>query len=349
MKSNNPENYSADCIVIGGGIIGMTTARELAMRGLSVILLDKSKTGSESSWAAGGILSSMRPWSEDPYSSELSNMGKTCYADFVEDLKQQSGIDSEYFQSGLLMVNAIDIKESIRWADESKVLITRTDGICPANMMLPEASIFLPEIAQVRVSKLLKALRASLIKLGVTILENTTVTDLDIVRQKCNFVQTESGKYTADYFVVSAGAWSAQILAENNCHINVKPVMGQMLCVKFPSQKLGPIVLDKGYYFIPRKDGHVLIGSTMEDVGFAKDITQSARNDLMKWATTLWPDIASAEFVKQWSGLRPATDNGKPYLGKLADYDNVYINTGHFRKGVLQAPVCARKIAELIC
>jgi len=101
----------------------MTTARELAMRGLSVSLFEKNKTGCESSWAAGGILSSMRPWSEEPYSSELSNLGKECYADFVEELKQQTGIDSEYYQSGLLMVNETDVKQSRQWADKNKVII----------------------------------------------------------------------------------------------------------------------------------------------------------------------------------------------------------------------------------
>jgi len=338
-----------DCIVIGGGIIGMTMARELTMRGLSVTLFDKGKLGMESSWAAGGILSPMRPWLEHPCSAELSSEGKACYADFIEELKEETGIDPEFYRSGLLMINESDVEHTRQWADENQVLTAENYEDYPSNMRLPAKSIFLPEIAQVRVSRLLKALHASLIKLGVTIFENTAITGLEINNARCTSVVTRSKKYYADSFIVSAGAWSQQILASINEDIKIKPVMGQMLCVKFPRQQLKTMVLDGGHYFIPRRDGHVLIGSTMENIGFEKETTPSARNELMEWACALWPDIADAEFVKHWSGLRPATDNGKPYLGKLEDYENIYINAGHFRKGIIQAPICARNIADMVC
>jgi len=327
----------------------MTMARELAMRGLSVTLFDKGKLGMESSWAAGGILSPMRPWLEHPCSAELSSEGKACYADFIEELKEETGIDPEFYRSGLLMINESDVEHTRQWADENQVLTAENYEDYPSNMRLPAKSIFLPEIAQVRVSRLLKALHASLIKLGVTIFENTAITELEINNARCTSVVTRSKKYYADSFIVSAGAWSPQILASVNEDIKIKPVMGQMLCVKFPRQQLKTMVLDGGHYFIPRRDGHVLIGSTMENIGFEKETTPSARNELMEWACALWPDIADAEFVKHWSGLRPATDNGKPYLGKLEDYENIYINAGHFRKGIIQAPICARNIADMVC
>jgi len=327
----------------------MTTARELAMRGLSVSLFDKGQLGMESSWAAGGILSSMRVWSEHPVSAKLSSEGKACYENFVEELKEQTGIDSEYYRSGLLMINDSDIEQIRLWAEKNQVPFSGNSENYPPDMHIPANSVFLPEIAQVRVSRLLKALRASLSKLSVSIFENTAITGLEINEGICKSVQAGNDRYYADSIIISAGVWSEQILSTYNCGIKIKPVMGQMLCVKFPSQKLETMVLDGGHYFIPRKDGHVLIGSTMEDVGFDKATTQSARNDLMEWACAIWPDIAGAKFVKHWSGLRPATDNGKPYLGKVEDHKNIYINAGHFRKGILQAPVCARKIADMVC
>lgn len=327
----------------------MTTARELAMRGLSVSLFDKGKLGMESSWAAGGILSPMRPWLEHPCSAELSSEGKLCYADFVEELKEETGIDPEFYQSGLLMINESDVEHTRQWANKNKVSFSEDYNGYPTNMRIPANSIFLSEIAQVRIPGLLKALHSSLLKLGVTVVEDTAITGLETNDSRCKSVITGSKKYYADSFIISAGTWSEQILGSNNSEIKIKPIMGQMLCVKFPGQKLETMILDGGHYFIPRKDGHVLIGSTMEDVGFAKDTTQTARNELMDWACALWPEIADAEFVKHWSGLRPATDNGKPYLGKLEGHENVYINTGHFRKGILQAPVCARRMADMIC
>jgi len=338
-----------DLIIVGGGIIGMATARELAMRGLSVALFDKGKLGKEASWSAGGILSSMHPWSENPCSSELSSQGKACYADFVSELKQQTGIDSEYYRSGVLMINQDDIDQTRQWVNQNQIPFYENYKNYPAGMHIPANSIFLTEIAQVRVPCLLKALFASLLKLKVTIFENSAVSELDSNDGKCQSVMVGRERYYADNFFVTAGAWSEQVLGKAKDDIKINPVLGQMLCVKFAKQPLETMILDGGYYFIPRRDGHVLIGSTMENVGFNQATTQMARDNLMQWAGEIWPDIADAEFIKHWSGLRPATNNGEPYLGKLRGFENVYINAGHFRKGILQAPVCAGIMAEMIC
>jgi glycine oxidase len=338
-----------DCIIIGGGVIGMTTARELAMRGLSVALFDKGQIGKEASLAAGGILSSMRPWSENPGSLALSNQGKACYAEFVTELKQQTGIDAEYYQSGLLMINQGDVDQTRKWATQNQITFSENTKNYPADMKIPVQSVFLPDIAQVRVPYLLKALLASLRQLKVTILENSPITALGSIDGECEYLMVGKEKVYTDNIIVTAGAWSEQALGANNDDIKIKPVLGQMLCVKFAKQALETMILDGGYYFIPRLDGHVLIGSTIEDVGFAQATTPAARENIMQWAVALWPEIVEAEFVSHWSGLRPATENGEPYIGKLSAYENVYINAGHFRKGILQAPASARKIADMIC
>lgn len=340
--------FKKDCIVVGGGVIGMTTARELAMRGLSVTLFDKGEIGKEASIAAGGILSSMRPWSESPGSLVLSNQGKSCYAEFVNELQQQTGIDAEYYQSGLLMINQGNVDQTRQWATQNQITFSENTKNYPAGMEIPAQSVFLPDIAQVRVPYLLKALVASLRQLKVTILENSPITALGSIGGECEFVIVGQEKVYADNIIVTAGAWSEQALGVNNADIKIKPVLGQMLCVKFAKQALGSMVLDGAYYLIPRLDGHVLIGSTIEDVGFNQATTPAARDNLMNWASSLWPEIAEAKFVSHWSGLRPATENGEPYIGKLSTYENVYINAGHFRKGILQAPASARKIADMI-
>jgi glycine oxidase len=337
-----------ECIVVGGGIIGMTTARELAMQGLSVSLFDSGNLAQEASWAAGGILSSMRPWSENPESADLSSQGKLCYENFAAELKEQTNIDPEYYRSGLLMINQLDIGHSREWANKNSIVYSDSYHGCPSSMHIPDNALFLPDIAQVRVPRLLKALRASLLNCNVTINENSAVTGLDINEGRCKSVQVGTEHYYADTFIITAGAWSKQLLGENCDHITINPVLGQMLCVKFPEQILDTMVLDGGHYFIPRRDGHVLIGSTMEYVGFEKGTTETARNELMDWASALWPDIKKAELVKHWSGLRPATGNSKPYLEQLPGHENIFINAGHFRKGILQAPVCARMTADLV-
>ena len=327
----------------------MTTARELAIKGHSVSLFDKGNLNQEASWAAGGILSSMRPWSENEDSAALSNLGKANYEDFASELKEQTNIDPEYYRSGLLMINKSDVEQTRVWASKNNITISDRYDLSSLDMHLPDDVLFLPEIAQVRVPRLLKALRGSLIKHDVAIYENTAITGFEVIGDRCISVQAGNDIYRADDFILTAGAWSSGFLEKENEQIKIKPVLGQMLCLRFQQQLLPTMILDGGHYLIPRKDGHVLIGSTTEDVGFQKITTKIAREELMEWACKLWPEIENAEFVQHWSGLRPATVDGKPYLGRLGDYENIFINAGHFRKGILQAPVCATQIAEMIC
>lgn len=338
-----------DCIVIGGGIVGMCTARDLALRGLTVGLFDKNKLGQEASWSAGGILSSMRPWLEEPYSSALSEQGKALYADFASELKQYTGIDPEYRPCGLVLNNENDIHPGKIWFNKHRIKFCEDHEYLSQKLHICPAAIVIPTIAQIRVPKLLKALHASLIQLGVDIFENAPISKFKSDKRHCKFVQVKNEKYYADVFVITAGAWSQRLLSAQDDTIKIKPVLGQMLCIKFPEKPFDPIILDGRHYLIPRQDGHVLIGSTLEDVGFNKRITKKAYKQLTQWACKLWPDIVQAKFIQQWCGLRPATNHGQPYLGKLENRRNIYINAGHFRKGILQAPVCAEKIADMIC
>ncbi len=335
-----------NCIVIGGGIIGMSTARALARRGLSVRLFERGGLGSEASFAAGGILSSMRPWSENARSAELSKQGQAIYADFAATLKQETGIDSEYEQCGLLLVNAQDIINTKNWTQKNHILLA--DHRLPESLSIRAATILLPQIAQIRVPYLLNALKASLSYYQIAQHEQTVVMPLELNNGRFERLQAGGQDYVADAVVVTAGAWSGQLLAQTHQAINIKPIHGQMLCVRLPNRDLKPIVLDGGHYLIPRQDGHLLIGSTMEHQGFLKSTTTAAKKILMDWACNLYPAIASAEFVRHWSGLRPATDEAMPYIRRLAGTDNVFINAGHFRKGILQAPVCAEQIADLV-
>lgn len=336
-----------DCIVIGGGIIGICTARELALRGIKVCLFDKNQLGQEASHAAGGILSSMHPWLEHPQSADLSAAGKQCYQKFAADLHQQTSINPQYHQCGLLLIKPDDISLSKQWLHNRHIPFHQNDYHLPAGMQVPADAIFMPDIACIHPPLLLNALKISLQQLGVSIFEHTEITDLHFHNQRCQFLQSTHQRYAADVFIITAGAWSQQFLSTQQ--MNIKPIAGQILCVKFSEQPLKTMILDGNYYLIPRKDGHILIGSTIEDIGFNKRTTTQARDDLMGWAKKLWPDIAHATFKQQWAGLRPGTNHGRPYVGKLEDTENVYINAGHFRKGILQAPVCAIRIADLVC
>ncbi len=335
---------TAECIVIGGGVIGMATARALALQGRSVALFDKGRVGAEASWAAGGILSSMRPWSEPAASAALSAAGQACYPQFVAALERETGIETEYDRLGLLMIGHDDVDLTKRWALLRRVPFVETADRLPTGFAHPERAVLLPEIAAIKPPKLLQALSASLRKHGVAVFEHSSAS-LDLSGDQCRAVIAGGVRHVAGNVIITAGAWSGRVL-NTHAAIRLKPIRGQMLCVKSPAARLATIVLDEGHYFIPRRDGHLLIGSTMEDVGFDKHTTGDARRQLMAWAVPLWHDLIDAPLVRQWAGLRPAAT--EPYIGKVPGYKNLYVNAGHFRKGILQAPVAADQIAAMI-
>jgi glycine oxidase len=337
-----------DYIVVGGGIIGMTTARELAYQGASVALFDKGKLGKEASWAAGGILSAMRPWAEHPASAELSEQGKAFYPGYITSLIKETGIDPEYVRSGLIIVNEAHVTKLNEWARCKCIKVVEEFQNSPVHINLPKNSILLPEISQIRTSRLLKALHKSLVQLKVSIFENTEITELVTKSNQFKHVEFNGDKKAASAVVVTAGAWSQILLAKIDCEINVKPIRGQMLCVKTSNQILDKIILDGSHYLIPRRDGHILIGSTMEEVGFINETTMYARQELIDWAISLMPCLKNVSIVKQWAGLRPSNIQGKPVIARIPNFKNIYLNTGHFRKGILQAPASAKLLADAL-
>lgn len=337
-----------DFLVIGGGVIGMTTARELALNGFSVALFDKGELGREASWAAGGILSSMRPWVEHPASAALSNAGKRDYQAFTESLKADTGIDPEYIKCGLFMAGKDDIKHTLDWARQNAVNWSQGKAQIPQSLVLHDDTILLPDIAQVRPSRLVRALAADLRARKVDVFEHMPVSGMSISNGRFHSVTAGNDEFPAGAAIVCAGAWSATLLQQLGIAIDVKPVCGQMLCMHLPGMRLKQIVLDGGHYLIPRADDHFLVGSSMEHTGFRKDTTAETRQKLLEWAHKMWPDSREAVLVDHWAGLRPGSDAGHPYIGKIPGLDGIYFNTAHFRKGVLQAVPSARLLLDYL-
>lgn len=337
-----------DFIIIGGGIIGMATARELTIRGANVALFDRGQLGMETSWAAGGIISSMRPWLESKDSASLSEYSKKLYPKYVEKLKQESGVDSEYVKSGLVIINEDHSEKTKKWAIDKKIKLEVNVENTSSSISLPEHSVILPDIAQVRPPKLLKALRKSLEKLLVSIYENTEILNIGVKNNQFQSIEFSEGKLAADSIIITAGPWSKTVLSRIDVEVGVKPIRGQMLCLKPDDVITERMILDGGHYFIPRKDGHLLIGSTMEDTAFVNETTKEGKQELLDWAYKMSPKLKKAKPVSHWSGLRPSTSIGKPLIGRVPSFKNIYLNTGHFRKGILQAPSSAQLLVDSI-
>lgn len=342
-----------ECVVVGGGIIGMLTARELARAGCRVRIIERGVLGGESSWAGGGILSPIYPWRAPEAVTRLALWGQHHYPDLAAELIAETGIDPEWERSGLLVLDTGEAGRALGWAaqhhvaldiiDDSQRIVALEPACRPA-----ERALWFPGVAQIRNPRLIRALRADLERLGVALCEHTAVAGIEHRDGRISGVRTDGDMFRADVVVVAAGAWSAQVLEAVGIRIDVAPVRGQMLLYRAAPGAVRRILLAAGHYVIPRRDGRVLIGSTVEEVGFDKQTTPGARSELRQAAETLVPGLARCDIEQHWSGLRPGSAHEIPYICPAPGLQGLYLNAGHFRNGLLLAPASARLMADLI-
>ncbi|MBT8145449.1 MAG: FAD-dependent oxidoreductase, partial [Gammaproteobacteria bacterium] len=213
--------------------------------------------------------------------------------------------------------------------------------------------LWMPDVANIRNPRLGQALVADLLaRSSVSIHEHCRVAQFAVTGRRVDSViaQTADGeaRYTASNIVLCAGAWSGQLAELTGVDLTVEPVKGQMLLYRFEQAPVKSIVLTQGRYAIPRRDGHLLVGSTLEYQQFDKSPTDAARASLMESAQKLLPLLKGAVPVTQWAGLRPAAPDGVPFIGKLPGYENFYVNAGQFRNGLVLAPASARLLADIL-
>jgi len=343
-------------IVVGGGLLGMMTARELSKSGASVRLLEQGHIGRESSWAGGGILSPLYPWNYADSVNALAKWSQQHYPKLVTELIEEGGIDPQWTRSGLLVTaNEAEadtlFATATAWARDYGLSCEQQDGRMlheqePA--LVADRGLLFPEVAQIRNPRLIKSLQASCQSRGIELLENSPVSGLLVSGSSVRGVTVGEIKHEADVVVICAGAWSARLLSSMKIEVPIKPLRGQMLMYRTSPGQIRHITLSEGHYVIPRRDGRVLAGSTLEDVGFDKSTTNEALVSLRQSAETLFPCLAEAELEAHWSGLRPESAAGIPYICAAPDVDGLFLNAGHFRNGVVLAPASARLVAELI-
>lgn len=342
-----------DVLIIGGGLIGMLTARELAHEGLSVSIIERGRVGGESSWAGGGILSPLYPWRQPEAITRLSLWGQRRYPVLIEELMAESGVDAEWEHTGLLILDSDNGGGAHNW---SRAFGVRMESIGaeevrelePSLGRFPGHALWLPEVAHLRNPRLIKALRGSLEARGVTFHEETTVIGWRQENGKVLGVDTDRGEMSAPQVVVASGAWSGELLAGTGVHAPVAPVRGQMVVFRATPGRVRRTVLHNDHYVIPRRDGRVLAGSTLEESGFDKSVTPEGERELVRVATELVPALAHCPVELHWAGLRPGSPEGVPLIGPHPALEGVFINTGHFRNGVVMGPASARLMADWV-
>jgi glycine oxidase len=340
-------------IIVGGGVIGMLSALELRQAGLQVSLFERGETGRESSWAGGGIISPLFPWRYLDSVTRLATWSQGFYPDFCSQLARDSQVDPEFTACGLILIAPDEIAQARAWAETHQRQVQLIDRATFARLE-PKAAdpvddaLWMPQVGQVRNPRLVRALRRRLEQLRVTVRTADPVHEILLQGGRCSGVRSASGTHEADAVVVCAGAWSGELLAGLGAAPAIHPVRGQMLLFRADPGTISRMVLEANRYVIPRRDGRTLFGSTIEDVGFDKQTTQEAYDELYAIATTRFPVLRRCRVEAHWAGLRPSSPAGVPYIGPHPQIEGLFLNAGHFRNGIVLGPASAHLLADLV-
>jgi glycine oxidase len=368
-----------DVAVVGGGVIGLSIGYELAKRGARVLLLEQGQLGREASWAGAGILPPGCPAGDDPL-APLCAATHRLWPALSEELCERTGIDNGYRRCGGLAFAATDVHAEVaawRAADIEAELLDANSLARYEPEVAPRwatGAYRLPGMAQVRNPRHLKALVAACTAQGVELREGQPLLGIDRSGSRAVAVRTPSGQTPVGRVVVASGAWSAHVLgtlesppgrrglagaeaggdgtrsvpAPLSARVEIEPVRGQIVLVSAQPLPFRHVLECGRRYLVPREDGRVLIGSTEEWVGFQKANTAEAVAGLLTFACGLVPALRAARFEQAWSGLRPHAPRGRPYLGRVPDFDNVYVAAGHFRGGLNLSPITGRLMAQVV-
>jgi glycine oxidase len=337
---------SWDAIIVGAGIIGLALAIELNKQGLRVLIVEKGEPGREASWAAGGMLVDS-PTETRPELREVAMASARMYPEFVHELQDESGLKIDLRAAGTLLLTRSEAGGN----DALPVPLTEME---PALRALDgEPMSFATQFLQERCvdpRDLAAAAIGAARHRGIDFSSGDHVLAVELADGRACGVRTNKTRFAAGVVVNCAGAWAGQIgVGENVPHaFPTRPVKGQMLCVVMPEKEMvRHVVRAPEVYLIPRSDGRMLIGATSEEAGFDKRVVPETIEKLRLAAVDLVPILAEARFLSAWAGLRPGTPDGLPILGATAT-PGYFVATGHFRDGILLAPVTAKVMGQVI-
>jgi glycine oxidase len=356
-----------DCLILGAGVIGLSIAYELSGHGLRVRVIDRQRPAAEASWAGAGILP---PAPEAPQTSleRLAALSVRLHSEWAQQLREETGIDNEFRCCGAWYLSMRNASEA-----DGTAAAGPTRSTDHASGQPPIQSVELREVAesepalasachehsilaaglandeaQVRNPRHLQALLSACERRGVKIEPDVEVTGFWSSAGQVVGAQTSSGPKYAGMFCITSGAWSGRLMELIGHSIPIVPIRGQMVLLRNPQPRLHRIVNVGKRYLVPRLDGRVLVGSTEEDAGFDKRNTDEGVNGLLDFAGTLIPAWHAATVERTWAGLRPATPDGLPYLGRVPKLQNAFVAAGHFRSGIYLSPATAVVMSELM-
>jgi glycine oxidase len=347
-----------DVLIIGGGVIGLSLAYELARNDQRVRVIDRGSPGQESSWAGAGILPPAVFQSRDPAYEQLTSLSHALHAQWSQRLREETLVDTGYCRSGgiYLARGESEIAQLHQFADTLKQRGIEAIGLSREELSRCEPALngrglaeacLLPDECQLRNPRHVKALLAACALHGVQIQAGTQIDDFVVRNGRIEAALAGAQSLRASQYCIAGGAWSRTILARLGQTVSIKPIRGQI--VLLAGRPIVKRIINDGHrYLVPRSDGRLLVGSTEEDVGYDKRNTAEAIGDLLRFALDLVPGLHDHTIERTWAGLRPGNADGFPYLGRIPAVENGFIAAGHYRHGLHLSPATAVVMSQLL-
>jgi glycine oxidase len=342
-------------VVVGGGVMGCACAWELARAGARVVVLERSVPGAEASSAAAGILGAQVEAHGDGPLAALARASRRLYPRFVRELARSTGVDVEYRESGVLRVEssaprARELARSVAWQKPRPSLVDRAWLRRHEPELAPRfaGGVLFANDARIDPRRLLRALHIAAANAGVTFRSGAYVRSVVRANGRATGVALDDGTVLrGTHVLVAAGSWTALVGGVGLEEGSVQPVRGQIVELETPKPVIRRVVFGPKVYLVPRDDGRLLVGSTMEFVGYRREVTAGAVRDLLAAALALFPVLEGATLRSTWSSFRPFTPDALPLIGE-SDCQRLLLATGHHRNGILLAPVTAAIVAALV-
>ncbi|QHE61704.1 glycine oxidase ThiO [Rossellomorea vietnamensis] len=346
-----------DVVIVGGGVIGCSILYQLSKRGKKGLLIEKEQLASRASKAAAGMLGVHTELNGGSPLYRLAQKSRNMYPALAQELKELTGMDIEYMENGMIklartekeaqtlvsVASKIDQDEGVEWLSSPKLSTFE-----PYLSKQAIGGLFIPRDGNVSAAKLTKALGHASVRLGADIKEYTEVHDFIVEGSRIVGVQTSIGPYYASEIIVAGGAWSQSLLERVGLTLHSFPVKGECFSVKYSRKLTERTIFTEGCYIVPKVGGRFLIGATEHAHTFDETISVSGMMSLMQKATDILPDLIHADWERAWSGIRPQTKGGLPVIGRSESFEGLSIATGHYRNGILLAPITGVMMADLM-
>lgn len=352
------QSTSADVVVVGGGVIGSAVTYFLAKAGLSVALLERDRVGAHTSSVAAGILG---PTAESRGAGPFFEMGLASlrmFRDLAPALREESGVETEFSQCGVLRVASSESEEAALRARAEALVSAGLDAqwLGPEDLAHLEpglasglsGGLWCPQEGQVSSARLTIAFAQAAARRGATILEGTPVLGLVTEGGRVRGLRTTRGVVAAERVVLACGAWTGCLEDGLPLRVPVEPERGQLMVVQKVPTPVRSVVFHGHTYLVPKADGTVLVGATSERVGFDRRTTVGGVLHVLEQAQRLLPGLVEAELVGTRAGLRPASPDGLPLLGPVPGWDDLYLAAGHYRNGILLSPITGHLMAQVV-